>query len=69
MKTPQRTGNGDFSFELFADTGTFNIFRSTDLKTWTGVGSIIVTTPSYPGNPFTDGTGHGLEASFYELRP
>ena len=69
IKTPQRAANGDFSFELFADSGTFDIFRSTDLKSWTSVGSITVTTPNYPGNAFIDTTGHGLDNAFYEVRP
>src|SRR5439155_17022261 len=69
LKSPQRTGSGDFNFELFADTGTFSLFRSTDLKNWTSIGSITITTPGYPGNVFTDMTAHALNRAFYEVRP
>ena len=69
LKCPQRTGSGDFYFELFADTGTFSVFRSTDLKNWTSIGSITITTPGYPGDAFTDMTAHALDRAFYEVRP
>jgi hypothetical protein len=38
LKSSYRTDTGDFGFKVFADTGTFNIFRSIDLKNWSAVG-------------------------------
>jgi hypothetical protein len=69
MKSPLRSGNGDFTFDLFADAATFNVFRSTGLSTWTGIGSVTVTTPNYPGTAFTDATAHGLARAFYKVGP
>jgi Leucine-rich repeat (LRR) protein len=69
IRSPQRTVGGDFSFELFADTGTFNVFRSTDLTNWVAAGSITVSTPNYPGTTFTDTGGQSLGEAFYQIRP
>src|SRR5258705_307962 len=69
IKSPQRTVSGDFSFEVFADTGTFSVFRSTDLTNWTAAGSVTVGTPNYPGTAFTDTMLEGPGKVFYEIRP
>ena len=53
---------------ILCDTGTFKIDRSTDLQTWTGVGAITVTTPNFPGTPFTDTNAHGLSKAYYRVK-
>jgi internalin A len=57
-----------FTFELFADVGTFTVIRSTNLKSWDEVGSILVTTPNYPGTLFTDATAPDKDKGFYQVR-
>lgn len=69
LRTPQRAGNGDFNCDLYADAGTFHVFRSTDLRHWTMVGSVTVTTPNYPGALFTENMSSGVDHAFYEVRP
>ena len=67
-KSAQRLADGEFLFEIFADAGTFKVMRSTDLQTWTEAGIITVTTPNFPGTPFTDTNAHGLSTAFYRVR-
>ena len=60
--------SGEFAFEIFADVGSFTVLRSTDLKTWTEVGSITVMAPNYPGTSFTDTIARDQSRAFYQLR-
>jgi hypothetical protein len=69
IKSAQANPSGDFSFELFADAGTFSLFRSTDLTNWALAGSITVTAPNYPGTTYNDTTSHSLGRVFYQIRP
>ena len=68
LKSVRQLANGDFAFELFADTGTFTVLRSTDLQTWTEGGTITVTTPNFPGTPFTDTVAHAQGKAFYRVK-
>ena len=68
MNRVRELANGDFAFELFADAGTFKVERSSDLQTWTEAGTITVTTPNFPGTPFTDTNAHGLSKAFYRVK-
>ena len=68
LESTQRLANGDFTFELFADTVTFNIERSTDLQTWAEPGAITVTAPNFPGTTFSDNNAHGLSNAFYRVK-
>jgi hypothetical protein len=65
-KSPRRF-NGDFAFDVCGDLGNVVIQRSTDLKTWQNVGTVIITWPNYPGVPFTDTNGPSTGGAFYRL--
>jgi hypothetical protein len=68
LRSSNRMESGEFAFEIFADIGAFTVLRSTDLKTWTEIGSITVVAPNYPGTSFTDTTARDQSKAFYQLR-
>ena len=68
LRSGRQLANGDFAFELFADTGTFTVLRSTDLQTWTEIATTTITTPNFPGTAFTDTSAHLQQKAFYRVK-
>ncbi|HVV72027.1 MAG TPA: hypothetical protein VHI52_11105, partial [Verrucomicrobiae bacterium] len=65
--TPPALVGGTATLQVFGDAGEVVVERSTDLKGWTPVGSVVVGTANYPGVTFLDTNGPPAGQAFYRL--
>jgi Leucine-rich repeat (LRR) protein len=65
LKGVKASPTGVFAFDVYADAGSFKVWRSTDSRTWAEVGAITIEEANQPGRTFTDSeAGNGKHAIY-----
>ena len=67
LRSPRRTATGDFAFDLYAETGAYNVYRSSDLHFWVMVGTLTGNGLDGPPALFTEPASPGGGSFFYKV--